>query len=126
MEQYFGIGAFSQDLPEAVTSTANVYETHGVFAISGDNEFQGFLWLTLNGDPIISALGTATVTIYDELDVVVTSVTQVGLTANVSGIYQLTPVNASDLAAFQHYRVKIQITHNSILRQSYRGFTIGE
>lgn len=126
MLQYFGLGPFSQILPEALTSTANVYETHGVFAISGDNEFQGFLWLTLNGDPVTAALGTASITVYDEDDVAIAAFTQTGIAANAAGVYKLTPVGASSLEAFQHYRVRVQITHNSILYTSYRGFTIGE
>lgn len=124
MEQYFGIGPVSQSLPAAAVSSANVYEAFAGLGIDGDNMLHGDLWVTLNGDPLVSGLGTASITIYDDADAVV--LTQTGLTANVNGVYLMTPVLATNLTAFELYRIKVQITHNSIFRTSYGVVTIGE
>lgn len=125
MQQSFGLGQFYQTLPDA-NAAILIVEPHGIFALSGDNEFQGSVWLTVNQAPVATLLGTAAIKVYDEDEVEITSLAQSGLSANVNGVFKLAPIVATDLAAFQHYRVRIQITYNSQLQTGFRGFTIGE
>ena len=109
-----------------VLAGAVTYEPHGVFSLTDTDLFQGFLWITGDGQRLTTLLGTASYVVYDEDEVAVPGVTQTGITANADGVYVLTPVSSSSLIAFTHYRVRIQVVRDSITYTSYRGFTVGE
>lgn len=111
---------------EGILEVNNVFLAKGVFSITSNNMLNGFLFMELDGAPQVNLLGTASYTFYDKDNVAVPGLSESGLTANVDGTYIISPVPANLLGAFTHYRVKVSITHNSILHTSYWGITIGD
>jgi len=101
-------------------------ECKAVFSITNANMFQGELWFSYDGSVVTTLLGAGSYTVYDDTDAPVPTFTQSGITANGNGVYVITPIDASALDPFRHYRVKIQIVQDSVTYTSYKGFTIGE
>ena len=100
--------------------------THGVFAINGNNELTGHLWLTNGGQVITAGLGTASYQVYDNNDSPVAGLGESGISANGNGVFLITPASAVSLDPFINYRVKISIVQGVDTITSFRGFTIGE
>jgi hypothetical protein len=101
------------------------YETRGQFSINALNQFQATLWATIDG--VVkkgSGLGVASYTVYDKDGIAVSGLTQTNITADVNGLFVITPVSAILLTDLTHYSVKISIMVDNIERISYRGFTL--
>jgi len=102
------------------------YKAKAIFSISTDYMLKGSLYLEFEGRPLTSALGTASYQFYDESDVAIGSLTQSGITANGNGVFLITPVDASLLTAYTHYRVKVIISYDGDNYTSFWGITTGE
>lgn len=100
------------------------YEAKGIFSINALNQFQATLWATENGVIKASSLGTANYTVYDATGAPVAGLAQSGITADVNGRFQISPVSAALLTDLTHYSVKIGIVVDGVERVSYRGFTL--
>lgn len=101
------------------------YEAKAVFSINALNQLQATLWVT-EGDMIKkgSGLGTASYTVYDSAGIPVVGLTQSGITADANGRFITTPVSASLLTDLTHFTVRVAITADGVLRESYIGFTL--
>ena len=101
------------------------YESKGQFSINALNEFQGTLWATADGIVRTGAsLGTANYSVYNSSGILVVGLTQTGITPDVNGRFNITPVSAASLSDLTHYSVKIGIVVDGVERISYRGFTL--
>jgi hypothetical protein len=100
------------------------YECKGTFSINALNQFQATLWAVADGVVKTTSLGTASYTVYDKDGVAVSGLSQTGITADVNGRFNTTPVSAALLTNLTHYTVKIAITVSGLERVSYKGFTL--
>jgi hypothetical protein len=88
-----------------------LYEPKAKFSIDENNQLNGTLWVTQNLQFYNVSLGNASYVIYDK-DGNSVGVAESGLTADVNGYYQITPVSASFYNEIEHYLVKIIINAN--------------
>lgn len=114
------------EVSSGVLASAVKYECIALLSVSESNELQGELYLHGDGKAVTSLLGTASFSVYDETDTIIPAFTQTGIAANGNGVYTLTPVSATTLDPFTHYRARIIIVHNSLNIETYAGFIIGE
>jgi len=124
---FVSVGVLSDSLQDVAHSLEqSSYWSRGVFAIDDQNRIIGSLWLAFREQAVTTLLGSASYTVYDNTDTAVVGLTQSGITANGSGVFVITPVDASILDPFKNYRVAITIAHDSQAYTSYKGLTIGE
>lgn len=101
------------------------YEVKALFSINAINQLQATLWAqSSNGSVENSGLGVANYTVYDSAGVAVGGLTESGITADVNGRFQITPVSAALLTDLTHYSVKIGIVINGSEKTAYKGFTL--
>ena len=100
------------------------YESKGQFSINALNQFQATLWAVTDDIVKTTNLGTASYAVYDASGALVSGLSQSGITADVNGRFQITPVSASVLSDLTHYSVKIAIEIDGVERISYKGFTL--
>lgn len=108
------------------TVFADEYEAHGVFSINASNQFRGSLWLTKNASVLMTSLTTADYQVFDADGNAVAGLSQVGVTPDVNGIFEITAVSAAGLTDLTHYVVKITIYYDGETYISYRGITLAE
>ena len=108
-------------------STGQVsYESHGVFSINALNQLKGSLWVTGNGKVQTALLSTASYSVYDSTGSLILGLSEIGVTPDVNGLFEITPVLATALSDLDHYVIKITILVNAIPIIAYRGITLGE
>lgn len=100
------------------------YEPKAQFSITASNQFQATLWVTANGNIKTTNLGTASYQVFDASGNPVAGLSQTGITADVNGRFQITPVSAVLLTDLTHYSVRVGIEVDGIERVSYKGFTL--
>lgn len=100
------------------------YECKGTFSINALNQFQATLWAVADGMVRTTGLGTASYIVYDKDGVAISGLSQSGISADVNGRFNTTPVSAALLTNLTHYTVKISITVSGLERVSYKGFTL--
>jgi len=100
------------------------YHTKAQFSINASNQLQATFWLEFDSNVEIAALGTANYTVYDVNGNAVVGLTETGLTADVNGRFQITPVSAALLTDLTHYSVKVGILAHGVERVAYKGFTL--
>lgn len=100
------------------------YEVKGQFSINASNQLLATFWATANGDVKTTSIGVANYTVYDASGNLVSGLTQSGITADVNGRFQITPVSAILLTDLTHYSVKIGIIVDGVERIAYKGFTL--
>lgn len=103
---------------------ATEYRPKAQFSINASNQLQATLWIEHDSYVVTSGLGAANYTVYDVNGVAVAGLTQTGITADVNGRYQITPVSAILLSDLTHYNVKIGIVVDGVERIAYKGFTL--
>jgi hypothetical protein len=95
------------------------------FSINALNQLQATFWVeTSNGRVQTSNLGAANYTIYDKDGVPVAGLTETGITADVNGRFNTTPVSAALLTDLTHYSAKVGIVVQGVERVAYKGFTL--
>lgn len=100
------------------------YEPKAQFSINSANQFQATIWVTANGDVKTTNLGTASYQVYDVAGNLVSGLSQTGITADINGRFQITPVSAILLTDLTHYSVRIGVVVDGVERVSYKGFTL--
>lgn len=100
------------------------YSVKAQFSITGANQLIATFWVTSDESVKTTSLGVANYTVYDASGVAVAGLTQSGITADVNGRYNITPVSAVLLTDLTHYNVKIGIVADGVERISYKGFTL--
>lgn len=98
------------------------YSAEGSFAINTSNQLQGTLWGLKNNviaNPFNSVLGTASYQIYDKNGTAIVGMSQTGIIADNNGQFVITPVTSSLSQTLDHYLVKISITIDGNLQESY-------
>jgi hypothetical protein len=108
----------------AINLKAKEYLPKSQFSINALNQFQGTLWLESVGSVEISALGTASYTVYDKDGVAVPGLTESGITPDVNGRFAITPVSAALLTDLTHYSVRLGIVAHGVERVAYKGFSL--
>lgn len=102
------------------------YNTNCAISINGNGELQGTLWLEQAGQPVTTGLTSASYTVYDKNDAAVSGLTQSGITPNGNGAFVITPVTATALNGFSHYRMKVTVIHSTGTYESWFPIGIGE
>lgn len=108
------------------TIFADEYEAHGVFSINASNQFRGSLWLTKNASVLNSGLSTANYQVYDADGNAVAGLSQVGVTPDINGLFEIATVSAALLVDLTHYVVAITMFYDGETYTSYRGITLAE
>lgn len=115
-------------VPRTTLIPVNTKDSHIVvrsqFSINALNQFQATLWVSDDSNIAITNLGAANYTVYDAAGNAVAGLTQSGITADVNGRFQITPVSAALLTDLTHYNVKIGIVYKGIERIAYKGFSL--
>lgn len=107
------------------TTADPIYEPRAVFSINASNQLQGTFWITKNGTVMKSDLGTASYAIRDK-DRTLIGISESGLSPDVNGLYEITPVAASLILDLTHYTVDLQISAEDEARDGVVGITTGE
>lgn len=102
------------------------HEVKSVFSINALNQLQATFWLATDDAQIITngTLGTASYTVYDSSGNAVVGLTQSGITADVNGRFQISPVSATLLTDLTHYTVRVAIIYKNFEHVAYKGFTL--
>jgi len=100
------------------------YSTKAQFSINASNQLQATFWLEYDSNVETSSLGAANYTVYDVNGNTVVGLSQSGITADVNGRFQITPVSAALLTDLTHYSVKVGIVAHGVERVAYKGFTL--
>jgi hypothetical protein len=102
------------------------HSVKSVFSINALNQLQATFWLATDDAQIITngTLGTASYTVYDSSGNAVVGLTQSGITADVNGRFQISPVSATLLTDLTHYTVKVSINYKNFEHIAYKGFTL--
>jgi hypothetical protein len=115
----------SYNLPVVHPAVGHQYEPRAVFSINAANQLQGTLWIAKDSELYVDAIGVASYTIYDK-DGNSIGITESGITPDVNGFYQISPVSASAILDLTHYIVKISILAAGENRIGTVGITLGE
>ncbi|NDD83816.1 hypothetical protein EBZ38_05960 [bacterium] len=113
------------NLPVVHSAVGHQYEPRAVFSINASNQLQGTLWITKDSELYVDAIGVASYTIYDK-DGNSIGITESGLSPDLNGYYEITPVNAAAILDLTHYVVKITILAAGENRVGTVGITLGE
>jgi hypothetical protein len=105
-------------------ATPLLYTPKAQFSINALNQLQATFWVEYDGNVEVTGLGAANYTVYDVNGTAVSGLTQTGITADVNGRFQITPVSASLLTDLTHYSVKVGIVVHGIEKVAYKGFTL--
>lgn len=101
------------------------YTCKATFSINASNMLEASLWANKNDVmPPVAVLGTASYQIYDKTGAAVVGLSESGLTADVNGLYHITPVAATLLTDLTHYTAKITISVAGQNRVAFKGFTL--
>ena len=105
-----------------VSVNADKYGAEGAFAINSSNQFQGTIWALKNSVLALSSnsvLGTASYEIYDKTGVLVSGMSQSGISADANGQYKITPVASTLSKSLDHYMVKVTVNVDGANRSDY-------
>lgn len=108
----------------AVQAVLKNLEPKAQFSINASNQLLATFWLDSEGSIETTGLGAANYTVYDANGNAVVGLTQSGITADVNGRFNITPVSAILLTDLTHYSVKIGIVANGVEKIAYKGFTL--
>lgn len=102
------------------------HSVKAIFSINALNQLQATFWAVTDDGQVISGaiLGQANYTVYDASGNAVAGLTQSGITADINGRFQITPVSAALLTDLTHYTTKVGINIKNIERISYKGFSL--
>lgn len=102
-----------------------VYGCKATFSINSSNQLQATFSATKTNEFISgSLLGTASYIIYDKNGTAVVGLTESGISADVNGLFHITPVSASLLTDLTHFTAKITISIAGANRSFIKGFTL--
>lgn len=105
---------------------ANNYSCKYSISINANNAFYGTFWVEKNGQKMTQDLGTASYQVYDADRNALVVLTESGLTADLNGVFRLTPKSAAELIDLTHFDIEVSIYADSELRVSRWGFNLGE
>lgn len=97
------------------------YNVEGVFGLNESNQLAASFWVTGNEQVITSdgRLGTASYQVYDRLGAAVVGMSQTGISADVNGLYKITPVASVLNTDLTFYSVKVSITVDGVVRSDF-------
>lgn len=113
------------NLPITYPEAGPVYEVNGVLSINASNQLQASFWINKNGEALSSNLGTCSFVIKDKSGLPI-GIAQSGITADASGKFHSTPVNAVLISDLQHYLVEIDLIADGSSRKGTVGLVVGE
>lgn len=103
-----------------VFTSADRYETKGVFTVGANNQFQGTMWILKNSVLGTGAtLGTAAYQVYDKTGTAVPGMGASGIVADSNGQFKITPITSTLNEVLDHYVVRVDITMDSAVRTGY-------
>ena len=86
--------------------------------LNSSNQIYGPLWVDSAGSIVDSSLGTGSYEIFNP-DGTTTGISESGISASPSGLFQITPISVTSLIGSTQYLVNIQITVDSVLLSDY-------
>lgn len=109
----------------AIQTDVAEFSPKGQFSINALNELKATFWVeSSEGKVATSGLGDASYIVYNSAGVAVAGLTESGISADVNGLFAITPVSAILLTDLTHYTVKIEIEVNGQSRVAYKGFSL--
>ena len=108
---------------QAVVLPGNIYKIIGSFAISANNQLIGAIWITKNGQKILTGLGSASFEFFDQLGVS-TGISQSGITANANSDFIINPQSSTAILDLSHYTVKLQVFADNLIREGQVGVPV--
>lgn len=102
------------------------YRAKAVFSLNASRQLRGTLSVEKSGELQLNNLGPASYEIYDADGALVPGLSESGIMPDVSGLYEITPVNASALVDLTHYVARVSIVFDSAIRRSAIGLIVGE
>lgn len=102
-----------------------VFEPRAVFSINASNQLEGTIWITSDGQHVTTDLGTASFTIHNAAGATI-GISQSGLTADVNGLYHMSPASALSITDLTHFVVKIAVSVDSVIKSGVVAITLGE
>lgn len=103
----------------------SVYEPRAVFSINASNQLQGTFWVIKDGVQLVADLGSLSYSILDK-DGNNIGISESGILADASGLYQLSPVSAALIQDLTHYTVEILVNAESKSLRGVVAITLGE
>lgn len=113
------------NLPITYPEAGPVYEVCGVVSINAINQIQSSFWVNKNGETSTTNLGTCSYVVKNKSGAAI-GISQSGITANASGKFNSTPVNASLIYDLEHYVLEIELTADGAIRKGTIGLVVGE
>lgn len=96
---------------DVIGETAEIYEARAGVSIENDTFYANF-FLVKNGQQIKSGLGNAEYRVFDRDRNLVSGLNEAGLSADAEGLYEITPVAATNLEDLNHYLIEVTISYN--------------
>lgn len=103
---------------DSVGATAEIYEARAGVSIE-NNLFYANFFLVKNGAVVKAGLGDAEYRMFDRDRVLVSGLSQAGLSADAEGLYKITPVAATNLDDLNHYILEVTISFDGQDRINY-------
>lgn len=83
------------------------YSVDGLFFVDQDNKLKGSYWITKSGQQLTTGLGVASYQIYDSAGLSVPGMSEAAMSADVNGMYILTPVISTLSRDYSGFSAKI-------------------
>lgn len=101
------------------------YQVEGVFGLNESNQFVASFWASANEQVITNParLGTASYQVYDRLGAAVSGMTESGITADVNGLFKITPITSTLQTDLTFYSVKVSIVIDGVIRSEFLPIT---
>lgn len=106
--------------------TDPVFQICAVGNINASNQFECTFWINRNGELVDSDLGTAEYKIRDKTGILVSGMSQTGISPDSNGYYHITAVSAPLIYDLTHYVIEIVITVDGDEHKSAIGLGIGD
>lgn len=104
-----------------ISASSNDYDVEGVFAVNESNQLIASFWVGEEEEIVStpSRLGTASYVVYDKSGTVVSGMSESGITADLNGLFEITPVASALLNDLTYYTVKVSVSVDGITKSSF-------
>jgi hypothetical protein len=110
------------NLPITYPEAGPEYEPRAVFSINAANELQGTIWIVRDNQKMSSNLNFAKFEILNKAGQPV-GISQDDIVSQ-NGLFQISPVVATQLVDFNHYTVEIEIEADGVIRKGVVGLVV--
>lgn len=118
--------AYQGTFVSGTVETAPHFQICAIANINASNQFESTFWINQNGERVDSDLGNASYRIRDKDGALVSGMSEVSVTPDVNGYFQITPVSAALIYDLTHYVMEIDIPVDGVGISSSIGLVNGE